>query len=128
MNSSVAKRTRAGASLSKMVGGVQRSSNAPIIPPAKLGAMRIRKCDSPARSSRRKPQAPPTEPGQVATVLVALAITEGRPIQTSVGKEIRVPPPAMELIAPARKAATAAALACARSIELLQNAQNGRPR
>src|SRR5271165_3444493 len=46
----------------------------------------------------------PTVPGQMATVLVALAVTESRPSQISVGKETSVPPPATELIAPARKA------------------------
>ena len=46
----------------------------------------------------------PTVPGQMATVLVALAVTEFKPSQTRVGKETRVPPPATELIAPARKA------------------------
>src|SRR5436190_17011920 len=46
----------------------------------------------------------PTVPGQIATVLVALAVTESRPSQMRVGNERRVPPPATELIAPARKA------------------------
>ena len=40
----------------------------------------------------------------MATVLVALAVTEFNPSQIRVGKESRVPPPATELIAPARKA------------------------
>ena len=46
----------------------------------------------------------PTVPGQIATVLVAFAVTELRPSQMSVGNERRVPPPATELMAPARKA------------------------
>ena len=37
--------------------------------------------------------------------LVALAVTESSPSQMSVGNETRVPPPAIELMAPARKAA-----------------------
>jgi hypothetical protein len=41
----------------------------------------------------------------LATVLVALAVTESRPSQTRVGKETSVPPPATELMAPARNAA-----------------------
>ena len=53
----------------------------------------------------------PTVPGQIATVLVALAVTESRPSQISVGNETRVPPPATELIAPARKAAAKATAA-----------------
>ena len=48
---------------------------------------------------------PPTEPGQMATVLVALAWTELSPSQISAGKDTRVPPPATELIMPAMKAA-----------------------
>jgi len=56
--------------------------------------------------SLRNPRTPANEPGQIATVFVALAITAGRPIQMSAGKEMSVPPPAIELIAPARNAAT----------------------
>jgi len=56
-------------------------------------------------SSRRKPNAPASEPGQIATVLVAFAITGFLPIHRRAGKEISVPPPAMELIVPARVAA-----------------------
>src|ERR1700743_2479642 len=46
----------------------------------------------------------PTGPGQMATVLVALALMEGSPSQISVGKVNSVPPPATELMAPAAKA------------------------
>src|SRR5439155_12526855 len=52
----------------------------------------------------------------LATVLVALAATESSPSQISAGKESSVPPPATELMAPARKAAKKATPACARSI------------
>ena len=48
----------------------------------------------------------PSDPGQIATVLVAFAITDGSPIDTSAGNDRRVPPPATELMAPARNAAT----------------------
>jgi hypothetical protein len=48
-------------------------------------------------------------PGQIATVLVAFAVIESRPSQISVGKDSSVPPPATELIAPARKADAKAA-------------------
>ena len=51
----------------------------------------------------------------MATVLVAFAVTELSPSQMSAGKEISVPPPAIELMAPARKAALKATAACVRS-------------
>ena len=57
----------------------------------------------------------PTVPGQMATVLVAFAVTEFSPSQINAGKEISVPPPATELIAPARNAAVKATAACAKS-------------
>ena len=47
----------------------------------------------------------PKEPGQSATVLVALAEIGGSPSQTSAGNVNSVPPPAIELTAPARSAA-----------------------
>src|SRR5579864_6919791 len=51
----------------------------------------------------------------MATVLVALAVTESSPSQIRVGKETSVPPPATELIAPARNDALKAIAACAKS-------------
>ena len=57
----------------------------------------------------------PTVPGQIATVLVAFAVTEFSPSQISAGKETSVPPPATELMAPARNAAPKATAACVRS-------------
>lgn len=59
----------------------------------------------------------PTVPGQMATVLVALALMDGRPIQISVGKVTKVPPPATELMVPATNAAPNAASACQGSME-----------
>jgi hypothetical protein len=56
-------------------------------------------------NSRRKPHILPSDPGQIATVLVAFAVIEGSPSQMSVGNETSVPPPATELIAPARNEA-----------------------
>jgi len=44
-------------------------------------------------------------------VLVAFAVTESSPSQIKAGKETRVPPPATELIAPARNAAPKATAA-----------------
>src|SRR4029453_10914268 len=46
------------------------------------------------------------EPGSSAAVLVALASTGGTPNASKEGNEINVPPPATELIAPPRTAAT----------------------
>ncbi len=59
----------------------------------------------------------PNDPGQMATVLVALAATESNPSQMSVGNVSSVPPPATELIAPAAKAEAKAEEPCKRSIE-----------
>src|SRR5215218_9950585 len=47
----------------------------------------------------------PNDPGHSATVLVALAEVGGSPSPTSAGNVSRVPPPAMELTAPAAMAA-----------------------
>src|SRR5271157_1549786 len=92
--------------------GVRRNSIAPARPPTRLGTINARKRGSAPPSSRRYPHALPTVPGQIATVLVALAVTEFRPSQISAGNETSVPPPATELIAPARKAAPKATAAC----------------
>ena len=43
------------------------------------------------------------------SVLVALAVIDGSPIQIRTGNDMSVPPPATELIAPATKAAQNAA-------------------
>jgi hypothetical protein len=105
MNSRVAKRMRNGTIRSNMAVGVQRRRIAPINPPTRLGAIIARKCASDERISRRYPNALPTVPGQMATVLVALAVTESSPSQIRAGNETSVPPPATELMAPATKAA-----------------------
>jgi hypothetical protein len=55
--------------------------------------------------SRRKPKSPPNSPGQSATVLVAFATFGSSPSQSRIGKVMSVPPPAIEFIAPATKAA-----------------------
>jgi hypothetical protein len=44
-------------------------------------------------------------PGQTATVLVALAFTGGMPVNSKEGKVMKLPPPAIELAAPATNAA-----------------------
>jgi len=45
------------------------------------------------------------DPGHSARVLVTLGLLAVRPMPSREGKEMRVPPPAMELTAPAAKAA-----------------------
>src|ERR1035441_9180471 len=108
MNSRVANRIRYGTSVSKNAGGVQRNSTAPAIPPTRLGTIRMRNRGSASRNSRRDPEHVPSVPGQIATVLVAFAVTELSPSQISAGKETSVPPPATELMAPAKNAAPTA--------------------
>jgi hypothetical protein len=63
----------------------------------------------------------PSEPGQIATVLVALAVIDGSPSQTSAGKESSVPPPATELTPPARNAAVAAITTRENSVDVMLN-------
>lgn len=48
---------------------------------------------------------PPSEAGQIATVLVAFAVTDDSPSQIRTGNDNSVPPPATELIMPATNAA-----------------------
>ena len=57
--------------------------------------------------------------GQMATVLVAFAVTEFSPSQISAGNEISVPPPATEFMAPARNAAPKATAACVSSKQVI---------
>ena len=87
-------------------------SQAPRAPPRSEGGIRrFAKSLMPARSSRW-PQKPPMEPGQRARVLVTLACWPVRPMPSRAGKDTRVPPPAMELIAPAVKAAAMTVSSC----------------
>src|SRR5208337_4232907 len=51
------------------------------------------------------PQKALSDPGTSATVLVAFAVTAGRPAERRAGKVRSVPPPAMEFTTPARNAA-----------------------
>ena len=57
----------------------------------------------------------PEVPMTRASVLVALAATELRPSQIKAGNETSVPPPATELMAPARNAAPKATAARGKS-------------
>src|SRR5581483_6179813 len=120
MNSSVAKRIRNGTSLSKTPGGVSLSSHAPASPPIRLGITISHSRGATLRASRLYPHALPTVPGQMATVLVALAVTEFSPSQMSAGNEINVPPPATEFTAPARNAATNDTAACGKVMDAIK--------
>jgi hypothetical protein len=75
---------------------------------------------SAVRSSFRYPHMLPTDPGQMATVLVAFADTEFSPSQINVGNVTSVPPPATELIAPAAKAEVKAEAPCKRSMRAVK--------
>src|SRR5437016_5400655 len=88
----------------KVGDGVAISNHAPTAPPTTLIAPNLIRMVELFSSSLRYPKSPPNSPGQSATVLVAFAILGSRPSQISTGKVIRVPPPAIELIAPATKA------------------------
>src|ERR1700688_2071490 len=60
-------------------------------------------CD--LRKSLRYAPALARTPGMSATVLEALAMIDGTPVNTSAGKVRNIPPPATELINPAASAA-----------------------
>ena len=105
MNSTVAKRIKNGTREAKTGEGVHISSHAPTAPPMMLVTPSRMSIGELFSNSRRYPYSPPKRPGQRATVLVAFATFGSSPSQMSTGKVIRVPPPAMELIAPAANAA-----------------------
>ena len=121
MNRAVAKRMRNGTSRTKSEAGVDRRRIAPSPPPIRLEIETHFNLDGARPNSDRNPQMLPSEPGQIATVLVALAVIDGSPSQTSAGKEINVPPPATELIPPARKAAAAAIMTRKNSVDVMLN-------
>src|SRR5262245_36339601 len=94
-----------GTSHSKTCDGVRSSSQPPAYPP-RIDGMLPQTTQGPSPcSSRRKPYSAAMDPGDSETVLVALARIGGRPSQTSSGKVISEPPPAMALTAPATVAA-----------------------
>ena len=121
MNRMVAKRMRNGTSRSKSAAGVDRRRIAPSAPPITLEIESHFNLGATCPNSDRNPQMLPREPGQIATVLVALAVIDGSPSQTSAGKEINVPPPATELTPPARKAAVAAIMTRESSVDVMLN-------
>ena len=119
MNRMVAKRMRNGTSHSKSATGVDRSRIAPRAPPIRLEIESHFNLGATCPNSDRNPHMLPSEPGQIATVLVALAVIDGSPSQISAGKEISVPPPATELIPPARNAAVAAIMTRENSVDVM---------
>ena len=117
MKRQVAKNTKAGTSRSKTAVGVWYNSAAPNTPPTMLGTSSLNTRGSALRSSRRYPHALAAVPGQIATVFVILAVTEGTPSQIKVGNDTRDPPPATELMPPAATAERNTRSSCT----LLQN-------
>ena len=86
--------------------GVTSSSTAPASPPPRLISTRVRSgMPSKDWKSRRQAQALASVPGSSATVLEALATTEGRPTKTMAGMVTKEPPPAAAFIAPASRPA-----------------------
>src|SRR5262249_43197297 len=82
---------------------VNRSKSAPAMPPTMLTAIAGFSGTLSSRSkSSRYAHALANTPGNSATVLVALATTEGTPINTSVGNVRNDPPPATEFTKPAQ--------------------------
>ncbi len=51
-------------------------------------------------------------PSHIATLFVAFAETDPSPVESSAGKEMKLPPPAAALIAPATNAASAMKINC----------------
>ena len=79
---------------------------APTRPPPRLIRSMVRSgVPSKGRKSRRQAQALASVPGSRATVLEALAATEGRPTDTMAGMVTKEPPPAAAFIAPASRPA-----------------------
>src|SRR6476659_2095367 len=87
MNRMVAKRMRNGTSHSKSAAGVDRSRIAPRAPPIRLEIESHFNLGATCPNSDRNPHMLPSEPGQIATVLVALDVIDGSPSQISAGKE-----------------------------------------
>jgi len=113
MKSRVANRIRNGTMRSKRAGASSAAGARRRVRPPGWGQSAT---GSAARPRAFPPVAPGAahRPGQMATVLVALAVTDPRPANEG-GKETSVPPPATELMAPARKAAPKATAACPKS-------------
>src|SRR6266702_1880487 len=99
--STVATKSRYGKSLTKVDCDVLNKSSAPITPPIRLVPLSKRTMDRLClASSLRYAHMLATDPGQRATVLVALALIGRTPVNMSEGSVIKLPPPATELSVP----------------------------
>src|SRR3954452_13946047 len=97
-----------GTTTSKADDGVVSSRTLPAVPPrAETTPKRSNRLRCPTYSSRL-PATPPRYRGHWETEFVTFADTVPSPSATRVGKRISEPPPAMELMPPARKATPAA--------------------
>src|SRR5262249_20147080 len=85
--------------------GVISRTKAPRTPPTMLSAPRSRSWSRPPPKTSQWGATVASERGERATGVVALTAVEGTPARTSVGKEMRLRSPAVELSAPARSAA-----------------------
>src|SRR5437588_4576373 len=100
-SATVARRRIQGMIASKVFWAVNRSSSAPAMPPAILTRVAGFNGTFSRRSkSLRYAHALANTTGNNATVLVALATTDGTPVNTNVGNVMNDPPPATELIKP----------------------------
>jgi hypothetical protein len=79
---------------------------APSAPPVNAGIRNTRSARSVVSRSSRYPFALAAYPGKSARLLVAFAVTGGMPAHSISGNETTLPPPAIELTAPATNAAT----------------------
>jgi hypothetical protein len=91
-----------GTIASNVRAGVSNSNSAPARPPARLTSIRIRTGRPPiGRKTSRYARALARLPGNRATVLEALAWTDGTPTATKAGSVTNDPPPPAAFIAPA---------------------------
>ena len=74
---------------------------APSTAPATVGAISSAVSRRPPASSRRYAHADASDPGAIATALVAFAIGDGSPHAIATGNDSNVPPPATAFTAPA---------------------------
>ena len=80
--------------------------------PSTLVATILRSIGRGTSISERNDPADANEPSHIATLFVALADTDGSPVERSAGNEMKLPPPAPALIALATNDATAINASC----------------
>ena len=83
------------------MGGVLSIITAPAIPPIILVRIMRGNIFLSSISSSRYPPMLATEPGKSATEQIALEFIGGTPVKIKAGNAIKLPPPAIEFIAPA---------------------------